>query len=256
MLRMRALAQTRRIWGVLSAFVILVGVISGLAVARAMAGQGADAVADVRAASDDAEWLAIIDAARRARAEPNGAWPEGRVQEGVTVVRACGAVPAGAEVSDAAIEYSPNELKRRLVVNYFARPDTRYQLILYEDSDLSGCTDGIRRTLTERDVRREDVDAHICAEMWRTPFPLLIPGAASITELAVFESGARGSGLLHRGLARGPTRHHALFLLDHHGRQGRGPYGPRFRCGAARGHTPRPLQRRVATTRPLPGRTG
>lgn len=164
---MTNMPQERRRFHViaLAATAVLVLGASGMLAWRLLDSGGATADPQDEFAETDAEWLELIAEAKRYKEDPASAWPEPPTPPGVQILRSCASIPAAAQQTQLAVEYSPDESTRRVIFTYFVPPDGNYHLILYEMGDLGGCDDRITKIVSGPDEYKESVDRHICQEM-------------------------------------------------------------------------------------------
>ena len=148
--------------------VLVVAAAVSIVLQRVISGGSDEGQAQFEQATNDEEWIALIEQAkqRKLAAGSDSAWPEPDFQLGVAVIRSCSDIPPDHVETQASIETSPDGTRRRFVFDYFgAATNSRLALILYSDSDVSGCSKHISDIVQGPDLTNDAVQKHLCDEM-------------------------------------------------------------------------------------------
>ena len=89
---LNVMSRLHRGWALIAVGLLLAASIGAAYATGRLPGRETAGGDDPPAAAGDEEWLALIESARQARANPAAPWPDGPVQEGVKVLYSCGAV--------------------------------------------------------------------------------------------------------------------------------------------------------------------
>ena len=144
----------------LIATLFLIGLLAALVLTNA---RGSDDPQRFWSAETDDEWMRLIDEARDSTWD--GTWPPLREMTPAQALDACTDLPAGATLSQSAIQPSPDGSQERVVAIFFREPDEQYAIALYRDSDFTGCPPVLVAQASEVSGYTAAVDLHICEQM-------------------------------------------------------------------------------------------
>lgn len=124
--------------------------------------ENSDASASIEQATNDEEWLTLIEQAKSAGSE----FPPYGVGPGVAVITSCEELPEGWSQSQAAVQPSADGSRHRYVF-FYADPkgDGRAALVLEPGANMKGCAPGVAEAVNGPDTFTKEVDEHICSEM-------------------------------------------------------------------------------------------
>ncbi len=144
-----------------SAVVVLVGLSVRGAVANHSPGTSA---------SDDDQWIALIEQARKIRSgEVPAVLPPPSVPAGTTVLGSCAQLPSEIHFSGVANDAGPLPGQGRTVLKFIdvskGGDGPSYAVVVDWGQKLDGCDSRVQQIVAGGKAQQLDVDAHICDEM-------------------------------------------------------------------------------------------